>query len=84
MIIMHLIILGVGRPESTVSVTSGETSGTDSHTDTQFLMSSDRQGSPTPNSLLLFYLISSIFLKLSSEDVLLTFLSLLNLFYSRN
>lgn len=29
------------RPESTVSVTSGETSGTDSHTDTQFLMSSD-------------------------------------------
>jgi hypothetical protein len=34
------------RPESTVSVTSGETSGTDSHTDTQFLMSSDRQEDP--------------------------------------
>jgi len=29
------------RPGSAVSVTSGETSGTDSHTDTQFLMSSD-------------------------------------------
>jgi len=29
------------RPDSAVSVTSGGTSGTDSHTDTQFLMSSD-------------------------------------------